>query len=144
MPGLAAALRPIHPRLVHASPLQRCRAPAHALGRLLGIPVRTDPHLLELDFGDWDGRDWDALPRDALDLWAADPLNFAPPGGESGQALIGRVAKVCRELLDAGAGAVVVSHGGPLRLLGPMLRGEQPDLLRPAPTPGLLKLVDIP
>ncbi len=144
MPALAAALRPINPRMVHASPLERCRLPADALGRLLGIPVQADPRLLELDFGDWDGSDWDALPREALNRWAADPSGFAPPGGESGRALIERVAQACGELLEAGTGAVVVSHGGPLRLLGPMLRGQAPDLLRPAPAPGVLELVDIP
>lgn len=144
LPALAAALRPIDPRVVRSSPLERCRLPAEALGRLLDIPVQPDPRLLELDFGDWDGRDWDALPRDALDRWAADPVGFAPPGGEAGRSLIARVAQACGELLAAGTGALVVSHGGPLRLLGPMLRGQHPDLLRPAPRPGALDLVDIP
>ncbi len=143
LPALVAALRPIHPQVIHTSPLQRCRLPAEALGRLLDIPVRTDPRLIELNFGDWDGSDWDALPRQALDRWAADPSGFAPPGGESGQALIERVAQACRDLLHDGAAAAVVSHGGPLRLLGPMLRGEKPDLLRPAPGLGVLELVDV-
>ena len=35
MPALAAALRRIDPRVVHTSPLGRCRLPAEALGRLL-------------------------------------------------------------------------------------------------------------
>ena len=144
LPALAAALRSIHPRVIHTSPLQRCRLPADALGRLLDIPVRTDLRLIELDFGDWDGSDWDAVPRQALDRWAADPSGFAPPGGESGRALIERVAQACRDLLHAGESAVVVSHGGPLRLLGSMLRGETPDLLRPAPRLGQLELVEIP
>ncbi len=142
LPALAAALRPIHPHLIHTSPLQRCRLPAEALSQLLAVPVRTDPRLIELDFGDWDGADWDTLPGQALDQWAADPPGFAPPGGESGQALIERVAQFCHDLLHGGGCAVVVSHGGPLRLLGPMLRGEKPDLLRPAPKLGILELVN--
>ena len=143
LPALAAALRPVRPRMVHTSPLQRCRLPAEALARLLDIPVRTDPRLIEFDFGDWDGADWNALPRQALDQWAADPPGFAPPGGESGAALIERVAEACHDLMHAGSSAIVVSHGGPLRLLGPMLRGEKPDLLRPSPGLGELIIVKI-
>ncbi len=143
VPALAATLRGIAPRLVHTSPLQRCREPADALGTLLDIPVRIDPRLVELDFGDWDGRRWDALPREALDRWAADPLGFAPPGGESGRALVERVTRVREELAGTGAAAIVVSHGGPLRLLGPMLRGQDPDLLRPPPPIGGLELVQV-
>jgi alpha-ribazole phosphatase len=37
----------------------------------------------------------------------------------------------------------VVSHGGPLRLLGPMLRGEAPDLLAPAPAMGRIESLRI-
>ena len=143
MPALAAASRRIGPRVVHTSPLERCRLPAAALAGLLGIPVRIDQRLVELDFGDWDGRCWDALPREALDRWAADPLGFAAPGGETGHALIARMREVRDALLGAGIAALVVSHGGPLRLLGPMLRGDDPDLLRPAPALGMLELVDI-
>ncbi len=144
MPALAATLRPIVPRAIHTSPLRRCREPAEALGALLDIPVRIDPRLVELDFGAWDGQDWDALPRPALDRWAADPVGFTPPGGESGRALVERTVQVRDALTGAGVAAVVVSHGGPLRLLGPMLRGQHPDLLRPPPPPGTLELVEMP
>ncbi len=143
MPALAAALRPTRPWIVHTSPLERCRLPAQALGLLLDCPVRIDRRLIELDFGDWDGRLWDDLPREALDRWAADPPGFAAPGGESGQSLIDRVREVRQALADAATAAVVVSHGGPLRLLGPMLRGQNPDLLRPAPAPGVLEMVEL-
>ena len=143
MPALAASLRPIGLRVVHTSPLERCLLPAEALGLLLEVPVRIDRRLVELDFGDWDGRLWDELPREALDRWAADPVAFAAPGGESGRSLIDRVRQVRDALVDAATGAVVVSHGGPLRLLGPMLRGQDPDLLRPAPAPGVLEMVEL-
>jgi alpha-ribazole phosphatase len=98
---------------------------------------------MELDFGEWDEVDWDDVPRDGLDRWAADPYGFAPPGGESGAELIRRVAAVRDALLSDGRAAVVVSHGGPLRLLGPMLRGQQPDLLSPAPPPETLEVIGL-
>ncbi len=143
MPALAASLRPTGPRIVHTSPLGRCLMPAETLGLLLDVPVRIDRRLIELDFGDWDGRPWDELPREALDRWAANPAGFAAPGGESGRSLIDRVRQVRDALVDAATSAVVISHGGPLRLLGPMLRGQDPNLLQPAPPPGVLEMVEL-
>lgn len=140
LPSLAASLRLLAPVLIRTSPLRRCLLPAGALGRLLGIPVERDPRLVELDFGEWDGLDWDHVPREALDRWARDPHGFAPPGGETGIALIERVLAVRAELLADGRSCLVVSHGGPLRLLGPMLRGEAPDLLATPPPMGVLQI----
>ncbi len=47
--------------------------------------------------------------------------------------MLARVAAVHRDLMAAGEDAAVVSHGGPLKLLAALLRGEAPDLLAPAP-----------
>ena len=106
------------------------------------MPLQLDPRLLELDFGDWDGLDWDQVPRAELDRWAADPLFFAPPGGESGSALVERITAVQADLLARNRSCLLVSHGGPLRLLGPMLAGAPPDLLAPAPAMGTLRIVE--
>ncbi len=76
------------------SPARRCRAVA---GMLPGT-VREDARLLELDFGRWEGVAWDDVPRAELDTWARDPERFAPPGGESGGALLARVASFHAEL----------------------------------------------
>ena len=141
LPALAATLAAVPPLLVRTSPLSRCLLPAQALGGLLEIPVHIDPRLIELDFGEWDGLDWDDVPRASLDLWAADPLGFAAPGGESGTMLMRRVEAVCADIRAKAVDCLVVSHGGPLRLLGPMLRGEVPDVLAPAPAMGSLEIV---
>jgi alpha-ribazole phosphatase len=143
IPGLAETAARIRPSLVVASPLSRCLLPARALAARLGLPVRIDDDLCELDFGDWEGLAWERVPRAALDRWAADPAGFAPPGGESGQALIRRIDEAAGRLRDAACNALVVSHGGPLRLLGPMLRGEAPDLLAPAPAMGRIETLRI-
>ena len=117
---------------VWTSPARRCLAVAQALA---SAPV-VDARLLELDFGAWEGMAWDIVPRAALGRWAADPVGFAPPGGESGAALLARVASFHAALLAQGEDCVVVAHGGPLKLLAAMLRGEAPDLLAPAPALG--------
>jgi alpha-ribazole phosphatase len=110
---------------VWTSPLRRCRIVADAIGA-----NRVDARLIEMDFGAWDGLAWDAIPRAALDAWAADPLGFAPPDGETGAALTARVAAF-RDALPAGD-HVVVSHGGPLKILAALLRAEPVDLMAPS------------
>jgi alpha-ribazole phosphatase len=117
---------------VWTSPARRCRAVADACG----LPLRVDPRLLELDFGAWEGVAWNTVPRAALDQWAADPSRFAPPGGETGAALLARVVSAYRDLRAAGEDCAVVSHGGPLKLLAALLRGQAPDLLAAAPALG--------
>jgi alpha-ribazole phosphatase len=116
-----------------SSPAARCRALADAAAARLGLPPRFEPRLLELDFGAWEGLPWDDVPRAALDAWAADPWGFAPPGGESGAALVARVRAAFAELPP---GAVVVSHGGPLKVLAALIAGRAVDLLAPAPPLG--------
>ncbi|WP_419900059.1 histidine phosphatase family protein [Roseomonas sp. USHLN139] len=120
---------------IFSSPARRCRALAEALAA--GREVTFDERLLELDFGDWEGVAWDDIPRANFDAWAADVERNAPPGGESGAALRARVAAFHAALPED---SVVVSHGGPLKLLAALLRGETPDLLAPSPPMGALVL----
>lgn len=141
LPALLGPLRDLGPVAVSSSPLARCRVPAEVLAERLAVPLDLDDHLLELDFGEWEGRPWDAVPREALDRWAADPLGFAPPGGESGRSLLRRTRAFADRLRRDRRPCLVVAHGGPLRLLAPMLRGEPPDLLAPAPPCFALQLV---
>lgn len=133
LPRLAAALRDAGIPSVRTSPARRCRILAEAV---TPQPV-LDSRLQELDFGRWEGLPWDKVERSALDAWAAAPSRFAPPGGESGNALIARARAVCADLRAAGEDCIVISHGGPLKLLHAMLRGQPPDLLAPAPPLGL-------
>ena len=119
---------------VVTSPARRCRLLADAISPAPIIEAR----LQELDFGTWEGVAWEAVPRAALDAWAADPLGFAPPGGETGAALIERVQRAVAALIDAGEDCIVITHGGPLRLMPALLRGLPPDLLAPAPPIGAM------
>ena len=132
------------PTVAYTSPSRRCREPAEALAARLRIPLVLEPLLLELDFGRWEGRGWAELPRSELDRWAADPHRFAPPSGESGAALIDRMTALRAVLVADPRQWLLVSHGGPLRLLVPMLRGEPPDLLAPSPPTGGMRVVRRP
>lgn len=132
---LLRALRGFRPAVLVSSPARRCLALARRLG-----PATVDSRLLELDFGAWEGRPWDGVPRAALDRWAADPWGFAPPGGESGAALVARVTDFHAELRGKRPGTcLVVAHGGPLKVLADLLRGRPVDLLAPAQPMGSLR-----
>lgn len=117
-----------------SSPAVRCRRTAIALE--CGLQMIVDDRLLEMDFGEWEGRAWDDVPRDLLDRWAADPAGFAAPGGESGNKLLARVTSFCRDIQASGRDCVIVSHGGPLKLLRAMLAGNTVDFFAAPPAIG--------
>lgn len=139
--GIVALLAGFPAISLWTSPARRCSIVAEALGAAFGLRPIPDPRLHELDFGAWEGVPWDAIPRDALDAWAASPPDFAPPGGESGTELIQRVGAFWEMLRREGQPCIVVSHGGPLKLLDAMLRGELPDLLASAPALGSVSII---
>lgn len=139
--GIVARLLDLCAPCVVASPARRCRALAEALGSALGAPPVYDERLRELDFGDWEGQRWDEIDRASLDAWAADPGGFQPSGGEAVSALISRVTAVSVALRAERRDAVIVSHGGPLRLLIPLLQGLQADPLAPPPHFGSVSLI---
>jgi alpha-ribazole phosphatase len=118
----AEALRPLLPAdaPLFSSPLGRCRELAELLHP---VPV-IDERLLELDFGAWEMQAWDAIDRAALDAWAADPLHFAPPGGEAVADLRLRVRDFLDELAED---AVLVAHAGVMKLCAAELAGVAPD-----------------
>ncbi|MDX1655209.1 MAG: alpha-ribazole phosphatase family protein [Candidatus Competibacteraceae bacterium] len=112
-----------HPwnRLI-TSPLSRCAAFSRELARRHGIPLEIEPRFRELSFGDWDGHlvaDIDANDPQALGRFWCDPLNHAPPGGESLAAFDTRVTVAWEELVEQQAGGhlLVVCHGGIIRVV---------------------------
>ncbi|MFC7551235.1 histidine phosphatase family protein [Pseudoroseomonas wenyumeiae] len=76
--GALAVLEGFAATALFSSPARRCLALAEQVAARIGLPVRPDARLLELDFGAWEGMPWDDVPRAALDDWAADPWGFAP------------------------------------------------------------------
>jgi alpha-ribazole phosphatase len=126
---------------VWSSPAQRCVALANAIAGSRGLPWRDDARLLELNFGEWEGLAWDSVPREALDQWSAGPLEFAPPGGERGADLIARVRSYRDELVSQAQDCIVVTHGGPMKLLAALLRGSEVDLLAQTAAFGSVEII---
>jgi alpha-ribazole phosphatase len=115
---LVARLEPMRGATIWTSPLSRCRLVAEALVAAWGVAtVQVDARLVEMSFGAWEGMRWDDVPRADLDAWATDLLGFAPPGGESGAALVDRVTEIWRTIESCPGNQVVVTHGGPLKIV---------------------------
>lgn len=71
---------------VLASPRKRARDTVAPTAAHHGKIVEIRKGLAEMDFGDWDGLGWDEVVANDTDLalsWEQDPVNVAPPSGES-------------------------------------------------------------
>lgn len=105
-----------------ASPLARCAAFAQALAERRGIPLEIDARLREMHFGAWEGRtavDIMAEDADALTRFWQNPAANPPPDGEPLADFQARVIDAWREIVRASAGqrVLLVSHGGPIRVV---------------------------
>lgn len=122
---VGARLRPLLPErfALHASPLRRARLLAETLGEPL-----LDARLQEISFGQWEGMRFDDIGP-AIDDWAADPLHFHAPDGESAHQLSLRVLAWLEDLRrqPGELPQVIVAHGGPLRVLAGHLLGLPPE-----------------
>lgn len=127
------------------SPSLRCATLASALSDRLGLAVETDEDWREMDFGTWEGRSWDAIGRAAVDAWAADPAHHAPGGGESAQAMMRRVARAGDAVRAQGRDAILVCHGGTIRMLRAWhaARDVAAALVGPAPPPGAVEMLEL-
>ena len=96
---------------IYSSPLRRC---AELAARLSPEP-RHDARLAEMHFGAWEMQPWDAIPRAAIDAWAADTVNYRPGGGESVLQMAQRISAFHTTL--QGQSAIVICHAGAIRLL---------------------------
>ena len=117
----AAALSPALARVgrLVSSPLGRARDTAGALG--LGLQLEVDERWIEVDYGELEGQDLGAVPRQLWARWRADPT-FRPVGGESLAEVGVHVRAACDELFAPGgdgargdADVVVVSHVSPIK-----------------------------
>jgi probable phosphoglycerate mutase len=106
-----------------ASPLKRA---AETAAILRGSACPTDPRLVEMDWGDWEGRrvpDIRAELGDLMKAWEARGLDFQGPNGESPRMVQDRVRPVLAEIARAGRPTVIVAHRGVIRAVYAMATG---------------------
>ena len=91
---LAERLKPIPFEAFYTSPLARAFETARLIAESVGLEPVPDRRLVELDYGQWEGRTLaDIMENDALAFraWDAKPAQLTPPGGETGLAAQQRV-----------------------------------------------------
>jgi broad specificity phosphatase PhoE len=118
------------------SPLARARQTAAVLGH---PEAAVEPALIEMDWGEWEGRrlaELRADPGAEMARREGAGLDFAAPGGESPRQVQARLAPWLGRLAAAGRPTVAVGHKGVMRALyalatGWDMTGEAPDRLRP-------------
>jgi broad specificity phosphatase PhoE len=114
---LAAKLHDIG--AIYSSDTIRARETAEIVGACLGLKVKTDRRLREVNFGEWEGltrREINERYAGAFSRWEA--LELAEPnGGESDAAMAERVLRaltdIAREYSDERV--LIVTSGGPIR-----------------------------
>ena len=104
-----------------SSPLLRCRAYAEFLAERHGLPLTLDKRLMEVGFGEWEGKsaaEIEQLAPGTLAHFKADPVNARPAGAEPLTDFQARVASGLGELLaqHAGQNILLVGHAGVIRM----------------------------
>lgn len=125
----ALALRLSHhpPAAIYSSDLERARATAEAVARVLGLPVGLDARLREVDVGEWSG-----LTTPEVEHLYPDGLRRRREGktgwssGEPYEVMGQRVLVALREIAHrhAGGRVLVVTHGGPMQSVWVAAGGE--------------------
>lgn len=121
----ASVLRCLPPvDLVIASPLRRTIRLGEYLARERRCELRSDARLMEKHFGSWEGKAWDDIPRGEIDAWAANVMDYAPPGGESARQLQQRVQRFMHDLERLPQNEIaIVAHGGSIRAILALIGG---------------------
>jgi broad specificity phosphatase PhoE len=115
-----------------SSPLVRCADFANALAQHHALPLRLDTRLREMDFGAWDGRTADDILRTdaaALTRFWEDPWTQGPPGGEPLSQMRTRVLGAWQDIVNEHRSTLVITHGGPIRIILCQTRGQPFDRL---------------
>ena len=104
----------------YASDLQRARDTATLALQGRDVPITLLPALREQNVGDMEGLSWEEMARlhpELLDGFLHRWFDTTPPGGESGQAMEGRVSAALAEILAKDQDALIAAHFGTLSLV---------------------------
>lgn len=113
-----------------SSPMARTLETMRILRTALDLPMNsfaTDVRLVELSFGEWEGKTWPQLRRsdfDSVRKRDEDPWHFAPPGGESYHDVSLRLEAA---LAEVPPDSIIVTHGGVIRTALNVFAGMAPQ-----------------
>jgi alpha-ribazole phosphatase len=105
-----------------SSSLCRCADFASELAARHQIPLTLDERLVEIGFGEWEGRSatelMESSPDILMNFWR-DPINHTPPNGERLLDFQSRVIAAWEEIVEryAGQHLLLVGHAGQMRMV---------------------------
>ncbi len=113
------AMKGIHFDRCFSSPLDRAKETASIILRESGndIPVETDDRVIEMNFGDMEGKPFSEMGDEGLKFYF-DAFHFAGfPNGETIQDVCGRTQEFLKEIIanDDGKTCLVSTHGCAMR-----------------------------
>jgi probable phosphoglycerate mutase len=118
--ALAEQVRPLGLEALYASQLKRATETAEIVGAAVGLEPRVDPRFAESRRGRWEGGLIAEIKRDEPEEWArarqAGPDFRFPGGGESLAEHSERVEQALEEVARGPLPALVVCHGGTIRI----------------------------
>ena len=105
---------PVEIDKVFSSPSQRCTD----LLDCLNLTYTKEKSLMELNFGDWEGKNWDDIKKSDLDFWMQDYVHRSPKNGETMIDLNLRVINFIHELSKCNFKKILITtHSGVIRCL---------------------------
>ncbi|NDJ78728.1 MAG: histidine phosphatase family protein [Chloroflexi bacterium] len=131
---------------LYSSDLTRSMQTATAVAQALGLEVRPDVRLREVDLGEWQGlnrAETQAWDPERYAAFVADWYTVPPPGGESRNQLMARARAAFDDITagHVGGSIALVSHGGTIGMLIESLFGH---IDRPTLSNTSLTLVEQP
>ncbi|MHB1037888.1 MAG: histidine phosphatase family protein [Pirellulales bacterium] len=116
--AVAKAISRLPIEAIYSSPLRRALQTAQPVAESLGLEIRTDDRLMEINAGVFQGLRWDEIertyPAEAA-RWKDHDPDFRIPGGESRRDLMLRGRAAFEAIRRAShRQVVVVAHGGVL------------------------------
>ena len=131
----------VHWDVIISSPLQRCQKFAAALAKQLELPLLLNAEIKEMYFGDWEGIStqtiYETVPELLAIFWQY-PTQYHAPNGESLHQFQQRILHGFNEIYvqmqqHNWNRALIVTHGGVIKLLTCLARQQKLDDLLTMP-----------
>jgi broad specificity phosphatase PhoE len=111
---------------IFCSPERRAIETAQIVGQPLSLKLTVIDSLKERNWGDWNGEPWNKIELKLKDKTLNERYTFVPPHGESWEQMQQRLKRTVDNIvLTVNGNIMIVTHGGALRALVPVLKHEE-------------------